>query len=169
MFGSYVLFVYIGLAIPEDVLNAHPSAREFADFMASIVPQIDRVTALGLSPEENRLNYSILWAAAPIFFLLSLRWEGQHIQAGFYKNKPMSILRLMFFLLFCVWIGGFSMFLWTGVESMPADHPIAIFSFERKLTRSLLAPIIVMGFVIVTTTPIAMFKAILDRNLTITW
>ena len=169
MFFSYVLFVYVGLAIPEDILVAYPSATDFSDFMASLVPQIDRVTALGLSPEENRVNYSILWAASPLFLLLSLRWQWQHVEAGFYKDKPMSITRFLGILLFCVWIAGFTLFLWSGVEPVSRDLILTRWIFEGKLLRSLWAPIMVIGFVIVTTFPIVLVKALLGRHLTVTW
>jgi hypothetical protein len=67
----YFLFTaLIGMFIPSDVLTANAWAREFSDFMASIVPQIDRITALGIKPDVNRFYFSLLWAMSPILISL---------------------------------------------------------------------------------------------------
>ena len=48
--------------------------------MASIVPQIDRITALNIEPDVNRFYFSVSWAGNPIFFLISLLlvWDGRN-------------------------------------------------------------------------------------------
>jgi hypothetical protein len=56
----------VGLCIPDDILKANAWARDFSDFMASIVPQIDRITALNIQPDVNRFYFSVLWAASPL-------------------------------------------------------------------------------------------------------
>ena len=71
-FGSWVILAVIGLFIPEKVLSENEWAWRFSDFMASIVPQIDRIAALNLRPEVNKFHYSILWAVSPVFPGLAL-------------------------------------------------------------------------------------------------
>ncbi|QCB45134.1 hypothetical protein [Hydrogenophaga sp. PAMC20947] len=61
----YLVMAVIGMLIPDDIMS-HQWAREFSDFMAGIVPQIDRITALNIKPDINRFYFSLLWAGAPI-------------------------------------------------------------------------------------------------------
>lgn len=71
--AAYCLVLAVfGLLVPDDVLQANAWARDFSDFMASIVPQIDRITALNIKPDVNRFYFSVLWAGNPILFLISL-------------------------------------------------------------------------------------------------
>lgn len=74
----YAVMAVVGMLIPEDILRSHAWAREFSDFMASFVPQIDRITALNIKPDVNRFYFSVLWAGSPV--LASL------IFLGAYKN-----------------------------------------------------------------------------------
>ncbi|WP_234266822.1 hypothetical protein [Hydrogenophaga sp. NFH-34] len=67
----FVLTVLIGMFIPSDILTANAWAREFSDFMASIVPQIDRVTSLGIKSDINRFYFSLLWGLSPFLFVMS--------------------------------------------------------------------------------------------------
>lgn len=64
-FAYYLVMALIGMLIPDDIMS-HRWAREFSDFMASVVPQIDRITALNIKPDVNRFYFSLLWAGAPI-------------------------------------------------------------------------------------------------------
>lgn len=66
----YLVMAVVGLLIPDDILEAHAWARDFSDFMASIVPQIDRITALNIEPDVNRFYFSMLWAASPLLCIL---------------------------------------------------------------------------------------------------
>jgi hypothetical protein len=68
----YSLMTVVGLCIPDDVLKANAWAKEFSDFMASIVPQISRITALGIKPEVNRFYFSVLWAGSPVMFAICI-------------------------------------------------------------------------------------------------
>ena len=78
LIGYYLVMAVVGLLIPEDILSANAWAREFSDFMASIVPQIDRITALGIRPEVNRFYFSVLWAGSPLLLLILslITWQG---------------------------------------------------------------------------------------------
>ena len=74
----YFVMAVVGLLVPDDFLQGNAWARDFSDFMASIVPQIDRITALNIKPDVNRFYFSVLWAGNPILFLISLLlvWMG---------------------------------------------------------------------------------------------
>lgn len=69
----------IALLIPADILQAHAWAVSFTDFMAGWVPQIDRITALGIRPDLNRFYFSVLWAMSPGLFVLVclMAWDGR--------------------------------------------------------------------------------------------
>jgi len=75
----YLLMAIVGMVVPDDILRSHAWAREFSDFMAGIVPQIDRVTALNIKPDVNRFYFSVLWAGSPvsIYLCLSVIWRGR--------------------------------------------------------------------------------------------
>ncbi|RST48561.1 hypothetical protein [Variovorax sp. DXTD-1] len=67
----YLVMAVVGLLIPDDILRANAWARDFSDFMASVVPQIDRITALNIRADVNRFYFSVLWAASPCLFVIS--------------------------------------------------------------------------------------------------
>jgi hypothetical protein len=75
----YLAMAFVGLLIPDDILKANAWARDFSDFVASVVPQIDRITALNIKPDVNRFYFSVLWAGNPILFAISLLlvWDGR--------------------------------------------------------------------------------------------
>ncbi|MDO8457944.1 MAG: hypothetical protein Q7T07_13660 [Burkholderiaceae bacterium] len=66
----YLVMAIVGMLVPDDILKSHAWAREFSDFMAGIVQQIDRVTALNIKPDVNRFYFSVLWAGSPVLVLL---------------------------------------------------------------------------------------------------
>lgn len=68
----YLVMAIVGMLVPDDILKSHAWAREFSDFMAGIVPQIDRVTALNIKPDVNRFYVSVLWAGSPVLFVIAL-------------------------------------------------------------------------------------------------
>lgn len=55
----------VGLLIPDDILKSHRWAVDFCDFMASIIPQIDVVTSIGVKSDVNRFYFSVLWVVSP--------------------------------------------------------------------------------------------------------
>lgn len=65
----YLVMAVVGMLIPDDIMS-HQWAREFSNFMAGVVPQIDRITALNIKPDVNRFYFSLLWAGAPIFAVI---------------------------------------------------------------------------------------------------
>jgi hypothetical protein len=93
LLAYYVVMVAFGLLIPENILSTHSGLKTFTDFMAAIVPQIDRVTELGQAPEVNRLVYSVLWVVGPVvsYYLFSL-WinNGNSAELGLLGKNPQS-------------------------------------------------------------------------------
>jgi hypothetical protein len=82
----FVAMGLVGALTPPDILTAYSWTRPFTDFMASIVPQIDKVTALGIDADINRFYFSVMWAGSPVavawvFFFL---WVTRH---GYLMNK----------------------------------------------------------------------------------
>jgi hypothetical protein len=65
----FVAMGLVGALTPADILKVNPWAREFCDFMAGIVPQIDAVTKLNIAPDINRFYFSVMWAGSPIVFI----------------------------------------------------------------------------------------------------
>ncbi len=65
----FVAMGLVGALTPADILKANPWARDFCDFMAGIVPLIDRVTALNIEPDINRFYFSVMWAVSPFLFV----------------------------------------------------------------------------------------------------
>ncbi len=75
----YLLMAIVGMLVPDNILKSYAWAREFSDFMAGIIPQIDRVTALNIKPDVNRFYFSVLWAGSPVslYLCLSAIWRGR--------------------------------------------------------------------------------------------
>ena len=143
-FGSWAILAIIGLFIPEKVLSDNEWAWRFSDFMASIVPQIDRITALNLRPEVNKFHYSILWAVSPVFPGLMLPSILAHSNAG---KKTKTYGDACLGLLVCFWIVGFSMYLWWGAGFVDdRTDRIARLMFDSGLSRSVFAPVLVGSF-----------------------
>ena len=67
-FSSRGVLAFVGFLFR--TISSATYLGEFTDFMAGIVPQIDRVTALNLRPEVNRFHYSVLWAVSPVYFAI---------------------------------------------------------------------------------------------------
>ena len=70
--GYYLVMAVVGMLVPDDILQANAWARDLSDFLASIVPQIDRITALNIQPNVNRFYFSALWASSPVLLGLLL-------------------------------------------------------------------------------------------------
>ena len=60
----------VGALTPPDILTAYSWTRPFTDFMASLVSQIDKVTALGIDEDINRFYFSVMWACSPMLVLM---------------------------------------------------------------------------------------------------
>lgn len=109
LIGYYLVMAIVGTLIPDDILSANAWARDFSDVVASIVPQIDRITALGIKPDVNRFYFSVLWAVSPVlvltvlaFFALRPFRAEDWRQAG--APKYQSLLFLLAVMLVCgIW------------------------------------------------------------------
>lgn len=139
LLGSWAFFAFLGLVIPEDVLTKNEWAREFTDFMAAIVPQIDRITALGLKPEINRFHYSVLWAVAPVYFVIFMLSTNKDFALG---NIRMTKGHILVFLLFSIYCIGLSMFLWLGFGFVESSNRVTRVMFYYSLSRAVNAPMI---------------------------
>lgn len=143
-FGSWAALAFVGLLIPETALTDNPGLRTFTDFMASFIPQIDRVTALNLNPEINRLHYSILWAVSPVYFAIML---SSIFKEAIAETARRTYGQAIGALVGMVWFVGFTMFLWDGLGFV--DDPtnrIARAMFYFGLSRAMFAPVAVFVF-----------------------
>ena len=142
---SWAVLAFVGFFIPDDILTQHAWAREFTDFMAGVVPQIDRVTALNLRPEVNRFHYSVLWAVSPVYFVIFMLAMSKTINLGFLRP---SKERIVGGFLFSILMIGLSMFLWpvNFFHSMDANNSVIRIAFYLSPFREIFAPILVYGF-----------------------
>lgn len=92
-----LVMALVGLLVPDDILQANAWARDFSDLMASIVPQIDRITALNIKPDVSRFYFSVLWAGNPILFFISLLlvWDGRHHGYAMWRMPLFKAIGLM--------------------------------------------------------------------------
>lgn len=143
---SWIIFAAIGLFIPETIITDHTWARSFSDFMASIVPQIDRVTAIGLRPGVNRFHYSILWAVSPVYFLILFISTYKNIRA--HRKQPKSFWPLVLGVCLSGVCIAFSMFLYIGIGFVGPDdrNSIVRIMFFYPITRAINGPLFVMIF-----------------------
>jgi hypothetical protein len=65
----FVAMGLVGALTPADILTANSWAKDFCNFMAGLVPQIDRVTALSIESDINRFYFSVMWAGSPLLFV----------------------------------------------------------------------------------------------------
>lgn len=91
----FVAMGLVGALTPQDILTAYSWTRPFTDFMASIVPQIDKVTALGIDPDINRFYFSVMWAGGFVEICVLLYMVYMWGQDGL--KAPEGIFRLSFF------------------------------------------------------------------------
>jgi len=143
-FGSWAILATIGLFIPEKILSENEWAWRFSDFMASFIPQIDRIAALNLRPEVNKFHYSILWAVSPVFPGLMLPSIFMYSIAD---RSRKTYSQAFLGLLISAWLIGGSMFLWWGLGSMndPTNRIVRVM-FDYPLTRAITAPVLVIIF-----------------------
>jgi hypothetical protein len=109
---SYIAFgviVVAGLSVPETIITANPWAREFTDFMAMLIPQIDNVSRVNLHSDANRFLYSLLWVISPLFLPLVIKEQLNWIEVEDVKKKreidwSLHFLRLLFILMIAAWV-----------------------------------------------------------------
>lgn len=128
----YAVMAVVGMLIPEDILRSHAWAREFSDFMASIVPQIDRITALNIKPDVNRFYFSVLWAGSPVLLVLCslLVWYGRILGYPMWTTPLRTALSSMTVLLVAIF---WTQNLWFVEPSMGLSNILFGNVFGRSL------------------------------------
>lgn len=142
LIGYYLVMAVVGLLIPDDILTANAWAVEFSDFMASIVPQIDRITALGIKPDMNRFYFSVLWAGSPWSMtpILWGIWQGWRRNIGTIWTAPLQRNVLpMSFALFAILIS------LNPLLFGPPTTRFARFMFGSDIGRGFFAQAFVLG------------------------
>jgi hypothetical protein len=133
----YLLMAIVGMVVPDDILQSHAWAREFSDFMAGIVPQIVRVTALNIKPDVNRFYFSLLWAGSPVLFAICclLIWYGRKLDYPMWRfSFPKALLHMSVIFLSVLW----TQYLWAVDTSMGLSRML----FGNYFGRSFFAQIV---------------------------
>jgi len=139
-----VAVIVLGWLLPADLLGKHESLRTFCDLVATVVPQIDIITKLGIRPDENRLYYSILWLfSVPFFLVFYISARANFVQG---LAKPLSLSKLVAATLFASFGMAFCMFLWYGIGSMSPSQAKTRAVFSYPVVREVAALILVFGF-----------------------
>jgi hypothetical protein len=138
----YLVMAVVGMLVPDDILKSYAWAREFSDFMAGIVPQIDRVTALNVKPDVNRFYFSVLWAGSPVLMvivcLMLLDGKKRNV-ATMWKTPFWKMLWPMTFGLVAV------VAFWEVHWLVDPQLRFSRSSFETPLGRALMAQLFVAG------------------------
>ncbi len=143
LIGSWAFFAFIGLIMPETILRDYDWTQGFTDAVASVVPQIDRITALNLRPDINRFHYSLLWVVSPVYFVIAMISGNQNVALGYNRITKGQVIGTLLFYVYGI---GFTMYLWMGFWFMyPESRVVQIFIYYR-LSRAAVAPILVYGF-----------------------
>jgi hypothetical protein len=162
----YLVMAIVGLLIPGDILKANAWARDFSDFMASVVPQIDRITGLNIEPDVNRFYFSVLWAASPVYlvFVLLLIWDGWRHRSALMWEAPFrkALLPMLFAMLVLI---ATLQFTWL-VDPLSR---LSRFSFGTAVGRAALAQTFVLSPVLfgsgLTTWLLGWFSGYIPRNI----
>jgi hypothetical protein len=141
----FVAMGLVGALTPPDILTAYGWTRPFTDFMASIVPQIDKVTALGIDADINRFYFSVMWAGSPVVFLLTVTstWMTRQV----HLVDPKSLWRLPFWkgFLWLIIAGLLSVYVLQNIAVDP-QNPARIIriSFEYPTGRMIITQSLVL-------------------------
>lgn len=133
----YLIMAVVGMLIPDDILSNNVWAREFSDFMANIVPQIDRITALNIKPDVNRFYFSVLWAGSPVLFTICglLVWYGRKLDYPMWNTPfPKALMNMGGIFLAVLW----TQCLWAVDPSLKLSATL----FASSIGRSFYAQIV---------------------------
>ncbi|WP_140842109.1 hypothetical protein [Variovorax guangxiensis] len=133
----YFLMVGLGLCIQENVLETSAWTRDFSDFMASFIPQIDRITALNIEPEANRFYFATLWATSPALFGILLG-NIYRTRSTLQKVWDMSLLKVLGSMFGLALMLAWTQHLWFVNPSMRLSE----FLFGTGVGRSFLAQLV---------------------------
>lgn len=139
----YGLMVLFGWWVPNDLLEKSPLLQAYCDFMASIIPQIDRVTVLG--GEEvgnfNRVAYSIFWAVAlalsPVLIIRKLK----NLKRDGFPKKSIPLWQALLLPVFCAWIAWNALtFSWIDMSLRAVNFGVA-----NRLGATFMAPLLALS------------------------
>lgn len=124
----YLLMALIGIFVPDDIFISHQWAVRFFDYMASIIPQIDIVTAIGVKPDVNRFYFSILWLGSPILiFIVLIGAIIEGVNENFVDPK-MSVGKLVYASLFGILLCSFTLsMMYVSSQSRLTDGLLGFF------------------------------------------
>ena len=92
MLFVYAALVVFGWWVPNDLLERSPALREFSDFMATFIPQVDRTTLLGgPAGQSNRVIYACLWPIAIVCIPLMALHRFRYVQRFGFELKQQHI------------------------------------------------------------------------------
>jgi hypothetical protein len=144
MVAYYLVMALVGICIPDDILKANAWAREFSDFMASIVSQIDRITQIGIKPDVNRFYFSVLWAGSPLLLSIAslMIWDAKRRGVAPVWTTPFwkSFWPILFGFFVCV-------FVWQVTWMTDPSLRISRFYFANPIGRGLLGQTFVFGLI----------------------
>jgi len=147
MVAYYLVMALVGACIPDDILKANAWAREFSDFMASIVSQIDRITAVGIKPDVNRFYFSVLWAGSPLllFIVILMMWDAKKRGVAPLWTAPFwkTFWPILFGLVICA-------FAWQVTWMVNPSLRISRFYFGNPIGRGLLGQLLAVGPILVS-------------------
>ena len=150
LLGYGALMGIIALFIPADILKAYPWAVEFTDFMAGLVPQIDRITSLGVEPDVNRFYYSVLWAMSPGVFLIASFKVWEDLKMGYGASSMPLFKMLPLALLLCMLIYASQQGYWMT----NTNNGLLRFMLDNRLGRAF------WGNIMYATTPLMTFSCL---------
>ena len=90
LIGGFLTGPLLAYGLPADVLTTHLWAQSFADFMARLIPSIERLTEVSMFPEVTRLYMSLQWGIwGPVCAWLLIKF-GQPTE-----EKVLNMLRVL--------------------------------------------------------------------------
>jgi len=142
-----VLFLF-GLILPNSDWYLQPWAIELSNWVAYIIPQIDRFTEIGIEPEVNRLYFSILWTLSPLTGFVIYKQILSKIYLGEFKfnKKKIEVFQIDHFVIYLITVFCFlGLFvIWFPFDTSPK---IVLVALEYKILRSIFAFIVHYGVI----------------------
>ena len=139
---DYCHRVVFGWWVPNDLLAHSAGWRAFCDAIASVIPQIDRVTELGgpMQGNSNRVVYSSLWVLVVLTMPFFIWTKFKHLSLYGFDPKLKSILwwKAIVVPLFSIAIALNGFFLYSFDPSLRIIH----FGIVNRFGAALVAPVL---------------------------
>ena len=71
IFGCYVPSVILALFVPDDILSSSDWAATFSNWIAALVPMVDRASSLSPIPEVTKFYFAVMWAFVPFWVFVT--------------------------------------------------------------------------------------------------